>query len=138
MKNLPSLTHSVFKFLKALKKNNRKEWFDANRPTYSACREVFHEYVHELLESLKLMDDDLRPIESNKCLFRINRDIRFSNDKRPYKNNFGVFMNKGGKKSATAGYYLHIEPGNSFGGRNLDAGARAGQHHQAGDRLLFG
>lgn len=114
MKNLPTLTPQVFNFLKGLKKNNNKEWLDGHRDAYLSSREIFHAFVHQLLESMQKLDSDLQTVESKKCLFRINRDIRFSKDKRPYKNNFGAFMNKGGKKSATAGYYLHLEPGNSF------------------------
>jgi uncharacterized protein (TIGR02453 family) len=47
-------------------------------------------------------------------LFRINRDVRFSANKAPYKTNMGAWMNVGGKKLWNAGYYFHIEPGNSF------------------------
>jgi uncharacterized protein (TIGR02453 family) len=47
-------------------------------------------------------------------MFRIYRDVRFSKDKRPYKNNLGASINIGGKKATNAGYYLHIEPGGSF------------------------
>ena len=114
MKNSTKITPQVFNFLKGLKKNNNKEWLDDHRDAYLSSREIFHAFVHQLLESMQKLDSDLQTVESKKCLFRINRDIRFSKDKRPYKNNFGAFMNKGGKKSATAGYYLHLEPGNSF------------------------
>ena len=48
------------------------------------------------------------------CIFRIFRDVRFSKDKQPYKNNFGAYISHGGRKSPYAGYYLHIEPDNSF------------------------
>ncbi len=60
-------------------------------------------------------------------MFRINRDIRFSKDKSPYKINFGASINAGGKKSFSAGYYLHIEPGNSFVG--------GGMYHADADTL---
>jgi len=101
-------------FLKALKRNNNKEWFQRNREKYEPAKEDFHRFISTLLEKLKTIDADLQPIEAKKCLFRINRDIRFSNNKQPYKNNFGAFMNKGGKQAETAGYYFHLEPGNSF------------------------
>jgi uncharacterized protein (TIGR02453 family) len=53
-------------------------------------------------------------------MFRINRDVRFSKDKSPYKNNFGASMNKGGKQSVnTAGYYFHFQPGRSFAGGGI-------------------
>ena len=91
-----------------------KEWFHKNRPQYEAAREDFLGFVSKVLEIQKSADTDLEPIEARKCVFRINRDIRFSNNKQPYKNNLGAFMNKGGKPAPTAGYYIHIEPGNSF------------------------
>jgi len=53
------------------------------------------------------------------CLFRINRDVRFSKDKSPYKTNFGASIKQGGKKSNFAGYYFHCEPGSSFVGGGL-------------------
>ncbi|MFM7195645.1 MAG: DUF2461 domain-containing protein [Bacteroidota bacterium] len=108
------ISPNTLKFLKSLKRNNNKEWFHKNREAYELAREDFHVFVSGVLEKLKAADPDLQPIEARKCLFRINRDIRFSNNKQPYKNNFGAFMNKGGKQSPTAGYYLHLEPGNSF------------------------
>jgi len=52
-------------------------------------------------------------------MFRINRDVRFSKDKSPYKTNMGAFINRGGKKSLFAGYYFHCEPGQSFTGGGL-------------------
>ena len=108
------ITPHTFNFLQSLKRNNNKEWFQQNREKYEPAREDFHQFISAVLEKLKAVDGDLQPIEAKKCLFRINRDIRFSNNKQPYKNNFGAFMNKGGKQAETAGYYFHLEPGNSF------------------------
>ena len=53
------------------------------------------------------------------CMFRIFRDVRFSNDKRPYKTNFGSYISKGGRKGMYAGYYFHISPEESFTGGGL-------------------
>lgn len=65
-------------------------------------------------------DPDMKDLETKNCLFRINRDIRFSKDKTPYKINISASFNKGGKKSINAGYYFHLQPGgNSFAGGGL-------------------
>ena len=61
-----------------------------------------------------LFEKKFAGLTSKECLFRIYRDVRFSKDKRPYKNNIGASINIGGKKAMNAGYYLHIEPGKSF------------------------
>jgi uncharacterized protein (TIGR02453 family) len=58
-------------------------------------------------------------LKPKDCMFRINRDVRFSKDKSPYKTNMGAFINRGGKKSIYAGYYFHCEPGNNFVGGGL-------------------
>jgi uncharacterized protein (TIGR02453 family) len=101
-------------FLRDLKKNNNKEWFDKNKPRYIIARDNVAEITDELLKLLSVFEKKFKGLTSKDCLFRIYRDVRFSNDKRPYKNNMGSSINTGGKKANTAGYYLHIEPGNSF------------------------
>lgn len=65
-------------------------------------------------------DSPLRYLRAKDCMFRINRDIRFSKDKSPYKSNFGASINKGGRKAMkSAGYYFHPEPGNCFAGGGI-------------------
>lgn len=105
---------TVLKFLKQLSKNNHKEWFDANRKTYEAVKAEFENIVKSIIDKSSLFDKDLAGLEAKKCLFRINRDVRFSKDKSPYKLNMGASINPGGKKDMGAGYYIHIEPGKSF------------------------
>jgi uncharacterized protein (TIGR02453 family) len=101
-------------FLQELSENNHKEWFDANRPTYQKVRKNVIATVDLLLEEMVQLDPGLGGIEAKSCLFRINRDVRFSNNKAPYKTNMGASMAKGGKKSPYGGYYLHIQPGSCF------------------------
>jgi len=114
------ITASTLSFLKSLKKNNNKPWFDANKSKYLEVRNNFEEFVALLLQKMALFDEDLKELEYKNCLFRINRDVRFSKDKTPYKINFSASFNKGGKKSIYAGYYLHLQPGgNSFIGGGL-------------------
>ncbi len=101
-------------FLKDIKKNNNKEWFDKNKDKYLKAKENVAETVDSLLKGITSFDKKFAGLTSKDCLFRIYRDIRFSKDKRPYKNNLGASMNVGGKKVMNAGYYLHIEPKQSF------------------------
>ena len=103
-------------FLSTLKSNNNKPWFDENRAAYQAARADFLRLVEETLASLEQTDREIGAshLQPKSCVFRINRDVRFSTDKSPYKTNFGAWFNTGGKNSRSAGYYLNIEPGNSF------------------------
>ncbi len=115
MNYLPEL----FEFLLALKANNHKTWFDENKPTYQQLRTAFTATVKDFHAQLVGIDAALATVEPAKCLFRINRDIRFSKDKSPYKTNFSSYMAAGGSQSELAGYYLHIEPNNCFMGGGL-------------------
>jgi uncharacterized protein (TIGR02453 family) len=105
---------SLIDFLKALKKNNNKEWFDANKKNYEQLRKDWIDFVANCIKTTGAFDKNILALEAKHCIFRINRDVRFSSDKSPYKTNFGMSLNPGGKKAEFCGYYLHIEPGNSF------------------------
>jgi len=102
-------------FLKKLKINNNREWFDSNKPEYLASKEIFEEFVSELIKGINKFDKkvslDLKPKD---CTFRIYKDVRFSKDKTPYKNNMSASINPGGKKSNIPGYYFHLEPDACF------------------------
>lgn len=114
------LQATTIQFLKNLKENNYKEWFDANRDKYEAAREDFAGLVKKIIEMHGKKDESIAALTPKDCMFRINRDIRFSKDKTPYKTNFGASINRGGKKSVYAGYYLHCEAGGeSFVGGGL-------------------
>lgn len=105
---------STFKFLKELANHNVKEWFDTNRKLYDLAKEDVVALVTDIIKEHSKNDLSIAEQEGKKCVMRINRDIRFSKDKTPYKNNFGIGINKAGKKSMLAGYYMHIQPGQSF------------------------
>lgn len=109
----------TIKFLKDLRKNNNKPWFDANRSRYEAAKKDFEQFIGTLIDKHSKKDPGLLDLKPKDCIFRINRDIRFSKDKSPYKTNFGASMNRGGKKSIFAGYYFHCDPGQSFVGGGL-------------------
>lgn len=105
---------STLDFLSRLKKNNNKEWFDKNRSTYEEVKKNHRAFINELIQRIGKFDPSVKMLEAKQCVFRINRDIRFSNDKTPYKTNMGADISPGGKKAHTAGYYIHIQPGGSF------------------------
>ena len=113
------LSKSTFDFLKSLKKNNNRDWFEKNKEKYLAAKENVESFVGELIAGFTKFEKNLAGLQPKDCTFRIYRDVRFSKDKRPYKTNMGASINPGGKKMEVAGYYLHVEPGGSFlaGGR---------------------
>lgn len=113
------LQSSTIKFLKDLKKNNNKPWFDANRKQYEAAKADTALFVQAVIDGLGKKDTSIAHLTAKDCMFRINRDVRFSKDKSPYKTNMGSFMSAGGKKSNFAGYYFHLEPGGCFAGGGL-------------------
>jgi uncharacterized protein (TIGR02453 family) len=104
----------ILKFLKDIKKNNDREWFEKNKHRYAEAKEQFEALVGSMLEEMIAFDDSLTGLEPKKLVFRIYRDVRFSKDKRPYKTNFGAGFSAAGKGMGKPGYYLQIEPGNSF------------------------
>lgn len=108
------LNPELLSFLKELKQNNHKEWFDGNRQRYTLLREEFIHFVSLLVHELTIMDPSLGSIDPRKTVFRINRDVRFSKDKSPYKTNMGAYIAAGGKNSFLPGYYFHVEPGASM------------------------
>jgi uncharacterized protein (TIGR02453 family) len=113
------LQASTLKFLKDLKKNNNKPWFEKNKSVYLSAKEDIEDFVAQLIEGLGKTDADIAPLQIKDCTYRIYRDVRFSQDKTPYKVHMGAYLNKGGKKMPTAGYYFHFEPGRNMAGGGL-------------------
>ena len=109
----------VLEFLKDLAENNNKPWFDENRDKYHIAKKEIETFTIKLIQEFGEIEPSIANLEAKECLFRINRDVRFSKDKSPYKTNFGISINPGGKKSDLAGYYIHIEPGKSFVGGGM-------------------
>jgi uncharacterized protein (TIGR02453 family) len=96
-------------FLLALQKHNNKAWFEAHRAGYQEARLRFEEYVDAFIDEFRPMED-FANLSAKACFFRINRDVRFSKDKSPYKSNMGAPVALGGKHSIRAPYYIHLEP----------------------------
>ena len=105
---------AIFKFLAELKENNHKEWFEANKDRFKACRLDFEALVQNVIDELAKEDNSLDGVKAKDCIFRIYRDVRFSKDKTPYKTSFSACIAEGGRKSSGAIRYLHLEPGNTI------------------------
>lgn len=105
---------NTIRFLEQLKLNNNRDWFTSNRMAYEAARSNFFDFINNTIVGIRAFDPTIGSLEAKECTFRINRDIRFSHNKEPYKTNMGAYMARGGRKSLLAGYYFHLEPGASF------------------------
>ncbi len=104
----------IIQFLKNLAANNNREWFAQNKNLYEICKKEIELFSTEILKELKSVDDRLNSLEPKNCIYRIYRDVRFSQDKTPYKTHFGIYFAPDGKTSWKPGYYIHIEPNNIF------------------------
>ncbi len=107
--------NEIFDFLRRLKENNNREWFNNNKSEYLKIRENFDKFVEALLAIISTFDSSVVHLSVKDCTYRIYRDVRFSADKSPYKTHMGIFINPPyGKKANTCGYYIHLEPDNCF------------------------
>jgi uncharacterized protein (TIGR02453 family) len=114
------LQSPTIKFLKDLKKNNNKPWFDKNRSSYEKAKADFAGFIQKVIDLHGKKDTSINTLVAKDCLFRINRDVRFAKDKSPYKSNFGASINKGGRKAEnSAGYYFQVQPGRNFAGGGI-------------------
>lgn len=107
---------STLEFLNNLNNNNNRDWFIKNKSLHIDVKENFESFVQEIINKLIDFEPILKGLEVKSCVYRINRDIRFSNDKSPYKTHLGAFIVRGGKQNGDklAGFYFHIEPGKSI------------------------
>lgn len=104
-----------FEFLKELRENNNREWFKENKARYEVLYKEHINIVQQLIGKIATFDAEIAGLDAKSCIYRIYRDVRFSPDKTPYKTHFGAYMTgAGGRTSPYGGYYLHMEPDNSF------------------------
>lgn len=123
--------HDIIEFLTELSANNNREWFAEHKEWYQRCHATFVAFSTEYIKCLSALDPSLAVLQPKDCIWRIYRDVRFSHDKRPYKEWFGCFPATGvpgqprtwGKHSMRGGYYVHIQPGECmFAGGIWDPG----------------
>lgn len=109
------LKKETLNFIKDVAENNNREWFAANKEVYEAAKADVLALVGTLIPELAKVDPLLSAeADPRKSLLRIYRDVRFSKNKDPYKNNFGIWFSAKSKGGNEPGYYLHIQPGKSF------------------------
>ncbi|MCZ8198635.1 MAG: DUF2461 domain-containing protein [Flavobacterium sp.] len=108
------ITKEALQFLADLIANNNTEWMHENKKRYESYKKDYHNFITSILTEMKPLDKSLEPLEVKNCTFRINRDIRFSKDKSPYKTNMGVWMSQNKNRKNSPGYYIHYEKGNCF------------------------
>jgi len=119
---LAYFTEDLFRFLKRLKRNNNRDWFQAHRDDYNsfACQPALR-FITDFAQPLGAISPylvaDARP--SRGSLFRIYRDTRFSYDKRPYKSHLAMRFSHQGKDVHSPGFYLHLEPEGCFAASGL-------------------
>jgi len=104
-------------FIKDVAAHNDRDWFAANKERYEQSRADVLEFIEELIPLLAATDPAFSvDTPAKKCLMRIYRDVRFSKNKNPYKNNYGISFNVKSNGMANPDYYLHLQPGKSFFG----------------------
>ncbi|MEM7110676.1 MAG: DUF2461 domain-containing protein [Bacteroidota bacterium] len=116
----------VFDFLNDLIQNNSKEWMDKNRPRYHEAKAIFIEEIDEVIRQVKLIDPEFMAITAKKSILRINRNLLYSQDKTPYKDNFGASIIR---EEGRADFYIHISPHECF--------IAAGFYHPPNEMLKF-
>jgi uncharacterized protein (TIGR02453 family) len=115
------INQTSLNFLTELRNNNSIEWVEQNNGLYQAYKDDIIQFTAKLLLELakidfSILNADLVP---KKYLTRVNRDLRFSKDKTPYKNYFLIVFNKNAPHGNTAGYFVHIEPSNCMVGGGI-------------------
>ena len=115
----PSFSAGLFKFLRELKANNQRDWFQANKARYEEdVKEPALAFIEDIGHRLPEVAPHL--VADTKSLFRIHRDTRFAKDKTPYKTHVGIYFRHARAAEAdTPGLYLHLEPGHVFLGAGI-------------------
>ncbi|MDE6378640.1 MAG: DUF2461 domain-containing protein [Duncaniella sp.] len=109
------MPNPLFSFLKRLSAHNTREWVAEHKAEYEQAKQLRDEIASRFIAAVASVDPAARDFPIEKCVYRLVRDTRFSSDKTPYKTHIGIFVCPPlGKKAMMAGYYLHLEPGNSM------------------------
>jgi uncharacterized protein (TIGR02453 family) len=116
------MTSPLLGYLQGLAENNNKAWFDEHRGEYQALRQEFTNLVGEILARVAVVDPAVEHLRPADCIFRINRDVRFSRDKSPYKTQFSALFCPQGRNVNLPSYYFHIAANGEEGGELLAGG----------------
>lgn len=107
-----SIHSSTFDFLNDLRANNNREWFNTYKPRYESALQNMVSFADAVMDEMRV-HDQLSTVSGKASLYRIYADTRFSKEKAPYKTHWGIRLSRA-TEYLRGGYYLHIEPGNSF------------------------
>lgn len=113
------IAEPTFAFLRNLSANNNREWFTENRSQYDSARENFVDFCDGVLQEVKVFEPSFYDTQIKDCIFRINRDVRFSKDKSPYKTHLSAGFGPGGRSSGKIDYYFHLQNEESFIGGGM-------------------
>lgn len=127
---------STLEFLRRLKKNNNRGWFNKHKDDYLTALADFEELIGDLILAVSAFDKAVIGVQPKEAIWRIYRDVRFAQDKSPYKTYFGAVIGPSGRKGTDAMYYFHLEPGNSSlaGGLYRPSSSELGKVRQAIDK----
>jgi uncharacterized protein (TIGR02453 family) len=103
------LTYPKIQFLKQLSQNNNSEWFSANKKLYeNEIKLPFEQLIEDVIKKVSELEKKPFPYSAKQCIFRLNRDVRFSKNKEPYKTHLSALISYYGKKSNYPGLYIHL------------------------------
>lgn len=112
---MTTIKPKTLEFLTNLALNNNRDWFLVNKVSYETAQQNVVAFADYLLAQLQKIDSSIpNTLTGKKSVMRIYRDVRFSKDKTPYKNSFGIGFSSVGKNGNYPGYYFQIQPNNSF------------------------
>lgn len=106
--------NKVFNFLAGIASNNNKAWFLEHKDEYLEVKQIFEDAIAKVILRISVFDSSVSHLAVKDVTYRFYRDVRFSEDKSPYKRHLGAYIAAHGKKSLHGGYYLHLEPNNCF------------------------
>jgi len=106
------ISKNVLDFLEQLGANNSKEWMDEHRDWYKDVRAEFVDFVKKLMAVYAAINPAFGDLKLREVMFRINKDVRFSKDKSPYKPWLSAYFSPEWKSSPFVGPYVHVQPGN--------------------------
>lgn len=104
----------IYDFLRELAAHNNREWFNTHKSDFQKAEAEFENMLTAIIGRIAFFDPSVAHIEAKDCTYRIYRDLRFTQDKTPYKIHFGGFINARGKKALHCGYYVHLQPEESL------------------------
>ena len=107
-------TKLILGFLDTVARNNNRPWFLEHKKEYNICKADFEADITRAIAEIATIDAEVAHLTAKDCIYRFNRDTRFSPDKSPYKRHFGAMICAKGRKSLRGGYYIHLQPGHSF------------------------